>query len=148
MRTSVLVGSNLLFVTVLMSVHGQAKVVGFEDVIKEMLAIMQDMTTTLETVTDQVSAGTAKPVLRKVAKRFVDIRRQARKMKPPTPEEKQILEKAYKAKLQSAQLKLFGQIARVKRIEGGQQALEELKTFLSREAPSKNAKKNDMYVPK
>ena len=100
------------------------------DVIKEVLASMDQLTTSLKTVEDEKSAEAARPELRKAAERFVAVRAKAQSIKPPVKEEKERLEKEYKPKLFEAQKKLFGEIGRVKLLSGGDVALKEIRAIM------------------
>ena len=125
----VLVGCTFLAVSgVLLSAqNGPANL---EDVIKEVLATMDQLTTSLKTVEDEKSAEAARPDLRKAAERFVALRTKAESIKPPAKQEKERLEKEYKPKLFEAQKKLFGEIGRVKLLSGGQVALKEIRAVM------------------
>src|SRR5689334_22501904 len=125
----VLVGCSFLAVSgVLLS--AQSGPANLEDVIKEILASMDQLTTSLKTVEDEKSAEAARPELRKAAERFVAVRTKAESIKPPAKEEKDRLEKEYKSKLFEAQKKLFGEIGRVKLLSGGQVALKEIRAVM------------------
>jgi hypothetical protein len=102
-----------------------------EDVIKETLATLDQLTMSLKTVEDEKSAEAARPELRKAAERFVAVRSKAETMKPPAKEEKERLEKEYKPKLFEAQKKLYGEIGRIKLLPGCQGALKEIRAVVT-----------------
>jgi len=104
----------------------------FADVVKEMLSTMEKMTTSLAGIMDEETAKSARPELLKAATGWQEIRQKADKMKPPTRDEKAKLEKEYKEKLQLAQKKLFAEIARVKGVPGGREALKEVSAALGK----------------
>jgi peptidoglycan hydrolase CwlO-like protein len=128
-----LLGISLLALSSLVAVsaaqEGQAT---FADVIKEMLATMDKITGHLSGIMDEETAKAARPELVKAAAGWKDIRDKAAKMKPPTQEEKARLEKEYKQKLRVAQKKLFAEIARVKGVPGGRDALREISAALGK----------------
>jgi hypothetical protein len=104
------------------------------DVIKEMLGTIDKLTVTLMTIKDEETAKSARPELRKSAAQWLLVREKAEKMKPPTKEEKERLEKEFKEKLIVAKKKLDGEIDRVKRLPGGKEALQEIRLVLDRKA--------------
>jgi hypothetical protein len=104
----------------------------FEEVLKDMLGTMDKLSSTLAAIKDEAGAKAAVPELRSSADLWVKLRDKAEAMKPPSPEEKERLEKEYKAKMIAAQKKLFGEIDRVKTVEGGKEALKEISTVLTR----------------
>jgi len=53
-------------------------------------------------------------------------------MKPPSKEESERLKKAYKEKIEATHKKLFGEIARVKKVPGGSDALKEIKLVVEK----------------
>jgi hypothetical protein len=104
----------------------------FEDVIKQMLDTMGSLTKTLATVTDEETAKNSQPELRKAAGKWHLIKKKADGLPPPSKEEKDRLAKEYKPKLEEAQKKLFGEVARVSVIPGGRQALLEISSVLEK----------------
>jgi hypothetical protein len=106
--------------------------VQFEDVIKQMLDTMGSLTTTLTTIRDEDTARSAQPDLRKAAGKWQLIKKKAEGLPPPSKEEKDRLAKQYKSKLEEAQKKLFGEVARVSAIAGGRQALLEISGVLEK----------------
>ena len=113
----------------------------FEDVIKQMLDTMGSLTKTLATVTDEETAKNSQPELRKAAGRWHQIKKKAEGLPPPSKEEKDRLAKEYKPKLEEAQKKLFGEVARVSVIPGGRQALLEISGVLEKKDLEKKDKK-------
>jgi hypothetical protein len=106
----------------------------FEAVLKDMLATMDKLTATLSGVKDEATAKAARPELQKEAQHFVAVRKTSETIRPPTKEEKERLEKEYRPKMFESQKKLFGEIARVRTVPGGKEALQELGELLN---PSK-----------
>ena len=70
--------------------------------------------------------------LRKAAGKWQLIKKKAEGLPPPSKEEKDRLAKQYKTKLEEAQKKLFGEVARVSAIAGGRQALLEISGVLEK----------------
>jgi hypothetical protein len=101
-----------------------------DDVIKQMLATLDRIATTLESITTQESADAAKPQLQKSSKEWLAVRAKAEKLPPPSREEKDRLEKEFKGKLDAAQKKLAGEVMRGKNIPGGPEALQEIRSVL------------------
>jgi hypothetical protein len=104
----------------------------FADVVKEMLSTMEKITASLTAIRDEETAKSARPELLKAAAGWQEIVQKAAKMRPPTREEKERLEKEYKEKMQVAQKKLFAEIARVKGVPGGREALKEISAALGK----------------
>src|SRR5438128_1565125 len=84
----------------------------FEEVIKQMLDTMDGLSTILGTIRDEETAKGAQPELRKAAGKWQLIHKKAEGLPPPPKEEKDRLAKQYKVKLEEAQKKLFGEVAR------------------------------------
>jgi hypothetical protein len=104
----------------------------FEDVVKQVLETMGSLTTTLLTIRDEETAKSAQPELRKTAGQWRLIKKQAEGLPPPSKEEKDRLAKQYKTKLEEAQKKLFGEVARVSIVPGGRAALLEISGVLEK----------------
>ena len=104
----------------------------FEDVVKQMLDTMGSLTTTLATIRDDETAKSAQPDLRKAAGKWQLIKKKAEGLPPPSKEEKDRLAKEYRTKLEEAQKKLFGEVARVSTIPGGRAALLEVSSILGK----------------
>jgi hypothetical protein len=104
----------------------------FEDVVKQMLDVMGSLTTTLATIRDDETAKSAQPDLRKAAGKWQLIKKKAEGLPPPSKEEKDRLTKEYKTKLEEAQKKLFGEVARVSVIPGGRAALLDMSSVLGK----------------
>jgi hypothetical protein len=104
----------------------------FEDVVKQMLDTMGSLTTTLATIRDDETAKSAKPDLRKAAGKWQLIKKKAEGLPPPSKQEKDRLAKEYRTKLEEAQKKLFGEVARVSTIPGGRAALLEVSSVLGK----------------
>jgi hypothetical protein len=98
-----------------------------EEVVKQMLASMDKITMTLTSITNEESAGAAKPGLRKAAKEWVELRAKVEKLPPPPREEKERLDKEYKEKLVTANKKLTAEKIRVDNIPGGPEAIKEIR---------------------
>src|SRR4051812_44174818 len=95
----------------------------FEDIVKQMLGTMENLTSTLSTVRDEETAKAAIPELRKAAGLWATVKKKAEALPPPPKEEKDRLAKLYKTKLEEAQKKLFGEVQRVQAVPGGRAAL-------------------------
>jgi hypothetical protein len=122
-----------LFASCVPAAAGGAKG-SFEDVVKQMLDTMGSLTTTLATIRDDETAQSAHPELRKTAGKWQLIKKKAEDLPPPSKEEKDRLTKQYKTKLEEAQKKLFGEVARVSVIPGGRGALLEISSVLGKKS--------------
>ncbi|MCS7045659.1 MAG: hypothetical protein NZO58_04820 [Gemmataceae bacterium] len=111
---------------------GEEKKLTHDAVVRNMLDAIESITRTLTTVTDQESAAAAKGELAKIAKEWLALRAAAEKLPPPPREEKDRLEKEYKGKIEAAQLKLAAEVARVRNVPGGLEALQEIRSVLTR----------------
>ena len=92
------------------------------------------LTATLATIRDEETAKGAQPELRKTAAKWKLIKQKAEDLPPPSRQEKDRLEKQYKMKLEEAQKKLFGEVARVRMVSGGREALLEISSVLEKKA--------------
>ena len=101
-------------------------------VVKEMLGVMDRLTMALSGIKDAATADAARPELRKLAKEWTMARAKAEKTPPPSKEEKARLEKDFKSQMELAQRKLFAEVGRVRGIAGAADALEEIRSVLTR----------------
>jgi hypothetical protein len=101
-------------------------------VVKEMLGVMDKLTLALSGIKDTATAEAAKPELRKLAKAWTAVRDKAEKTPPPSKEEKARLDKDFKSQMETAQRKLFGEVGRVRNIPGAGDALQEIRSVLTR----------------
>lgn len=108
-----------------------------EEVVKDTLGILDKLTTTLAGVKDKETADSARPELKATTSKWVEIRKKAEALKPPTTEEKTRLEKEYKGKLEESQKKLFAEIGRVKGVPGGPEALTEIAPVVGKKNSNK-----------
>jgi hypothetical protein len=133
MKSSVPIGCLLLLAgTVVIRAQNAGSETRMADIVKELLETMDKLTMQLEAIKDEDTAKASKDELRKSVSYWLEVRKKAEKMKPPSKEEKDRLEKEYKSKLQAAQKKLFGEIARVKSVPGGPDALKEIRGLLGK----------------
>ena len=98
----------------------------YEGVIKEMIAALDNLTGVLGTIKDEPSAKAARPDLKKVADQLNGIKKKAEGLKQPEKAEKDRLDKEYKAKLDASVRKLVAEVARVKGVPGGPEAVKEI----------------------
>ena len=99
-----------------------------------MLETMDSLSTTLATVRDEASAKAAEPDLRKAADKWQLVKKNAALLPPPVKEEKDRVAKQYRAKLEQAQKKLFGEVARVSTVPGGRMALLQISAVLDKKS--------------
>lgn len=128
MRSATGCGTALVvFALLLPAVPGGGKAASTqEEVVKEMLATLEQVLKVLGTIQDQPSAAAARPELKKSADRLADLRKQAREIRQPTREEKDRIEKQYQGKFDAVLQKLRTESIRVKGIPGGAEAIKEL----------------------
>jgi hypothetical protein len=112
----------------------------YENLVKEMLNSVDQMTKVLSTITDQGSADAARPDLKKAAAKMLELRKQAEEWKQPNKEEKDHLAKEYAPKFETAFKKLKEQSNRVRGIPGGEAALEELAVLKDKDKDKKDGK--------
>ncbi len=134
MRPAIVMGCSLGLAAILVTAGaGGGAGAKFEDVLKETLGLMDKLSSSLSTIKDEESASTVRPELRKIAGQWHDLRKKTDSMKLPEKEEKDRLEKAYREKLVQAHKKLFAEIARVRKVQGGKEALAEIRAFLAKD---------------
>lgn len=127
------IGAVLLLGAFLVGLAGAGDNAGkLEEILKDTVGTLEKLTTTLTGIKDEESAKAAKPELKATASKWVEIRKKAEGLKPPTKDEKQRLEKEYKGKLEAAQKKLFTEIGRVKGVAGGPEALAEIAPIMDK----------------
>jgi hypothetical protein len=112
-----------------------------ESVVKDMLGTVEQIIMVLTNVKDEASAQAARPELKKAGLRMQELRRQAREMKQPTREEKELLEKKYKNQFDEVLKKLRAESLRVKGIPGGPEAVKEIAAVEEKKAPPDEKKK-------
>ncbi len=131
MRICALCVMALLMVPSLSAAQEKAQ---FEDTIKQMLETMDSLSTLLATVRDEETAKSSQAPLRKAAEKWHAIKKNADGLPPPPKEEKDRLAKQYRMKLEEAQKKLFGEVARVRSVRGGPEALLEISGVLDKKS--------------
>jgi hypothetical protein len=92
----------------------------------EAIAILGSIADELSKITDAASAEAAKPRLAELGDRWRDNDRKQVKLKPPTTREMAALVKKYGAQFESANSRYDSERSRVKKIEGGPEALAAL----------------------
>jgi hypothetical protein len=99
-----------------------------EEVLGKMLGSLQAIGKSLEGITDEATATSARPDLKKQAQEFREAKKLSEQVPPPTPEAREKIQKDWQPKLVEVRKVLEAQIARVQRVPGGKGALEELKS--------------------
>ena len=92
----------------------------------EAIAILESIANELSTITDSASAEAAKPRLAELGDRWRDNDHRQTKQRPPTTREMAAIMKKYGAQFQSANDRYDSERNRVKKIEGGPDALAAL----------------------
>ncbi|HEX3316155.1 MAG TPA: hypothetical protein VHR72_14755, partial [Gemmataceae bacterium] len=93
----------------------------------KMLGSLQAIGKSLEGITDEATATSVRPELKKQAQEFREARKLSEQVPPPTAEMREKIEKAWQPKFVAVRKVLEAQIARVQRVPGGKETLEELK---------------------
>jgi hypothetical protein len=106
----------------------------FEEVVKQMLETLDSVSATLATIHDEATAKAAEANLRKAAGKWHLVKEKSEKLPPPAKEEKERVAKEYKTKLEQAQKKLLGEVARVSAVPGGRAALLEIRDVLDKKS--------------
>lgn len=107
-----------------------------ETIVKDMLGVLDQITESLKTVTDEQTAAAAKEGLHQAAAKWQQVRMKAESLKPPSKEEKERLE-IYAERFVISQKQLFGQIGRVIAVPGGRELLKEIRSVLGQEKSKK-----------
>ena len=97
----------------------------FEDVIKDTLSTMKDVTKVLETVKDEDSAKAAKPKVKELAKKIQALKKRSKDLGKPTKEQEEAVKKYLPQFIEVSQ-KLTKESERVKKVTGGPELLKEL----------------------
>jgi hypothetical protein len=97
-----------------------------ESLAAEAIAILKDIADELSTIKDPPSAEAAKPQLKTLGDRWRDNQRRRSKSKTMSSREMAVLERKYGPQLESALKRYLAEVARVRRIEDGEDALNEL----------------------
>jgi hypothetical protein len=127
MRPPVLVGIAILGLGGMIALgQGGGTASPYESVLKEMVAALDMLSDTLGTIKDEPSAKAAKPELKKAVSRLEGARKKAQDLKQPDKAEKDRIAKEYKEKLDASIKKLFAEMARVKSVPGGDEAVKEI----------------------
>ncbi len=103
------------------------------DVLKKMLTSMENITKILGDVKDEESSQKAVDGLKKEAKTFIDLRKKAGELPPPSPEEKVKVAKEYMPKLEDTVRKLLNEIQRVQMLTPTRAILFELRDVFKAE---------------
>src|SRR5206468_4191610 len=94
----------------------------YEDLVKDMLGTVEQITKVLIDIRDEGSANLQRPALKKAAEKMLQLRKQADEFKQPNKAEKDRLAKEYAPKFESAVKKMRDETIRVKGIPGGDEA--------------------------
>jgi hypothetical protein len=114
----------------------------YEQIVKDMLNTVAQITEVLSGISDEDSAKAAAPKLKDQADKMLQLRKQAEQTKQPDKTEKDRLAKEYAPKFEMAVKKMRDQGVRVKGIPGGAEALREL-AVLEEKKDAKDKKKDN-----
>ena len=115
----------------------------YEAVVKDMIAATDRLTGVLAAIKDSASAEAARPELKKAAAEFVAVRKLAATLPQPDQKERDRIVKEYQKKLSQAVERFLEERARVGRVPGGRDALQELAALDPASRPAPKAKKKD-----
>jgi hypothetical protein len=101
-----------------------------EEVLTKLLGSLQGIGKTLEGITDEATATSARPELKKQVDEFRATRKLSEQVAPPSPESREKIAKDWQPKFIAVRKVLESQIARVQRVPGGKASLDELKAVL------------------
>jgi hypothetical protein len=104
-----------------------------EELVKAMLASLDQIGKTLKAIDVEDAAKAAKPELRKAADAYVEARNQAQKLPPPEKDEKERLARLYRLKIDESVKKMLVEVQRVSIIPGGRDALKEIEGVLKKD---------------
>jgi len=105
----------------------------YEELLQKLLGSLTQITKTLEGITDEKSAETSRPDLRKATEEFRATRKKSEELAPPAAEVRERISKKYQPEFEKARKELVGQEARVRRIPGGKAALAEIRGVFERD---------------
>jgi hypothetical protein len=140
MRTGIVCVTALAGLAVLYA--GQGGESSYEAVVKDMLATLGQAAKILEGITDEASAASARPDLKKVGQHLGALRKKAAALKQPDKKAKDRLEREYRDKFEDALKKLRTESVRVKAIPGGPEALKEIAFEPAKKDKGKKDKKD------
>jgi hypothetical protein len=98
-----------------------------EEILGKMLGSLEQMGKTLGAINDETTATSARPELKKLADEFRETRKMSETVVPPNPEEREKIAKAWGPKFLQVRKVLEAELARVRRIPGGKETVEELR---------------------
>jgi hypothetical protein len=107
-----------------------AKELTYEEVIKQTLSSLNQMTKALEPVKDEPSAKAALADLKKAAEQFIAVRKKAEQLNQPDLSAKDELDKKYKKQLVKAVLEFRAKVREVQEVPGSQELLKILEPVL------------------
>lgn len=99
-----------------------------ESLFQELLATINQMTSTLEGVTDEASAKAAQPKMQKLMDKMPSLQKRAEALPKPNDSEKTELRRKYEAQTQEAMLKFAKEMMRVALNPKLNAAVKDLKT--------------------
>ncbi len=141
MKPSLLVAATVLCLAGLVRAQ-QSGEDSYETLVKEMLGTVEQITSTLKTITDRASAEAARPELRKLAKKMLELHKKADEWKQPDKERLERLKKDYAPKLEKAVKEFNEAVTGAKAIRGSDDALAELDELRARNAKDKEKSKD------
>lgn len=127
-----LLGGSLLLLAVGLTARAGETPPPHEAILQQMIAQLDAISATLMKIADADTAKAAHADLRKAAATWNEARKKADALPPPERKEKDRLARAYRPKLEASLKKLFGQVTRVQVVPGGRDALQEIRSVLTK----------------
>jgi hypothetical protein len=130
MRTARVLGAALLLGAGAALCGGQEvnQVAELEAVFKEMIAQVNRITEALRSVKDEETAEAARPILKKSAAGLKEVEKRSAALQKIPKVERDRVSRKYGDEVRSAVTRLTREVARVRDVPGGRDALEELTT--------------------
>jgi hypothetical protein len=102
----------------------------YEEIVKQTLSSLNQLTKALEPVKDEASAKAALPDVKKAAEQFIAVRKKAEQLKQPDLAAKDELEKKYKKQLVKAVQEFRAKAREIQEVPGSQELLKVLEPVL------------------
>lgn len=110
-----------------------------EKIADEMIPVFTKLADTLATIKDKKTGDDAKPTIKDIAKKMLDLKERGDKLGEPKGDKKLELEKKYKDKITEATKKMTGEMIRIAtQVEGGMDIVKDISELLAPLAKKKN----------
>src|SRR5258708_1712557 len=113
----------------------QARAETFEDVVKDQIKVMKQVTEALVPIKDEATAKDAKPKLEKLTTERRDVERRGRALGKPSKEDLEVIKKKYGEEIKGVSVKLGGELMRIAKNPDALKVLKDLPFFGGKPAP-------------